>query len=372
MITFTKMIRLAGTYHPIPYLLERVQHYLPGVQEVDALWMDYDKKLYSSNEAHPIRDHLKVQFQKVRNTLSTAEWSNTSQTLDFNSPAKTQLSLEDESKMNVLRLFFTSPVDGLKDTIAISFPNNLFLNQLDIEFKGISTQEKRILSNLLLSVLTTEHKKVNEERSFLQRVEQVNKKTERKMAQLKSHLESTEQLYSSAIRNILNEFKLKYAKELDKEFVFSTKITHQLAKERLSLELIEKIVRNAIYLAYNLNSSAQTIKISEEHIQIDLIQENTTSKPGKINNQDKIHTLLSRYEASAIQAKDKGLSLNGKNIASQLDPPVTPPAITDAVKKNSNKISYLLKQYPEKWPHIRKCIKPIHTIDQDQNFRQVV
>lgn len=365
-------MRLAGTYHPIPYLLDRVNHYLPGVHEISGLWLDYDKQLYSSNESNPIRDELKVKLQKFRHLQISSDWSQNSNLFDENTIAKKQLSLDDENAMNVLRLYFNSPVDGLRDVIAITFPNNVFLKNLDIEFKGISTQEKRILSNLLLSVLTTEHERVIEERVFLQNVEKINLKTERKIAQLKDHLASTEQLYSSAIRNILNDFKVKYEKELNKEFIFSDKIAAQLAKERLSIEFIEDVVRNAIYLAYNLNISSQTIQITEDHIQIDKNQEVSTSRIEHIKNEDKIGVLLDRYEEAALKARDKDLVVNGKNIASQLDPRVTPPAITDAVKKNGNKISYLLQQYPEKWSLVRKYIKPIQNIDQDENFRKVV
>lgn len=365
-------MRLAGTYHPIPYLLERIHHYLPGVHEVNGLWLGYDKQLYSSNESGPIRDHLKVKVQEIRHIQISSDWSQNADLFDESSISKKQLALDDENAMNVLRLYFNSPIDGLKDIITITFPNNVFLKNLDIEFKGISTQEKRILSNLLLSVLTTEHQKVIDERAFLKRVEKINLKTEQKITQLKGHLESTEQLYSSAIRNILDEFKVKYEKELNKEFIFSNKIASQLSKERLSIELIENVVRNAIYLAYNLNISVQTIQITEDHIQIDQNQEIQTLRTEFSKNEDKIHVLLDRYEAAAIKARDKGLVVNGKNIASQLDPPVTPPAITDAVKKNSNKISYLLQQYPEKWRFVRKNIKPIHNIDQEDSLRQVV
>ncbi len=366
------MMRLAGTYHPIPYLLERIRHYLPGVNEINGIWMDYDKQLYTSNEPRALRNHLKVRCQEVRNTKELSDWSVDGHLFEKHSKLKRQLSLEDENTMNVLRLYFNSPVDGLKDVIAIVFPDNAFLKSLNIEFKGISTQEKRILSNLLFSVLSTEHQKVIDERGFLQRVEKINLKTERKIVQLKDDLKSTEQLYSSAVRNIINEFKLKYEKVLSKEFVFHPNIAHQLAKERLTLDQIENIVRNAIYLAYNLNISTQTVQISEDHIQIDKSQQFEVSESVNFKREDKVHILLDRYEAAAIKAIDKGLVLNGKNIASQLDPPVTPPAITDAVKKNNNKIAYLLQQYPEKWRHTRKSIKPIQTIDQERNFREVV
>jgi hypothetical protein len=356
-------MRLAGTYHPIPYLLERLEHYLPGVSVTSALWLDFDKQIYTSNENQPLREYLKVKAQNTRSIQLITEWSQHDDLFDNNTSIKNQLSIEDEDAMNILRLYFTSPIDGQKDILTITFPNNVFLTSLNKTFKGISTQEKHILSSLLSSILTAEHQKAIDERVFLARVEQINQKQAGKIKQLTEDLKSTEQLYSSAIRNILNEFKRKLEQELNKEFSFSNKVVFKLAKERLSIESIESAVQNAIYLAYNLSLTEHKIKITEDHIQLDELNTQPIQTSIGVSNDRKTTTLLDRYEAAALKAKEKGLLVNGKNLAAQLDPPVTPPAITDAVKKNKSKIAYLLQQYPDKWTYTRKSIKPISNLD---------
>jgi len=357
-------MRLAGTYHPIPYLLERLKHYLPGVNVTSALWLDFDKQIYTSNEKQALREYLKVKAQNIRATQLVSEWSQHADLFEINPLTKNQLTIDDEDAMNVLHLYFTSAIDGQKDMLIITFPNNVFLKSLNTEFKGINTQEKHILSSLLSSVLSAEHEKAINERAFLKRVEQINQKQASKIKQLTENLKSTEQLYSSAIRNILNEFKRKLEIELNKEFIFSNKVVYKLAKERLSIDLIESAVQNAIFLAYNLNLTEHKIKITEDHLQLEEIDTPPIRTSTGIENDRKTITLLDRYEEAALKAKEKGLLINGKNIASQLDPPVTPPAITDAVKKNRSKISYLLQQYPEKWTNTRRSIKPITNLDQ--------
>ena len=42
-----------------------------------------------------------------------------------------------------------------------------------------------------------------------------------------------------------------------------------------------------------------------------------------------------------------------------MDPPVSAPAITDALGKNRDFIRLLLKKYPEKWEAIRNDFKPL-------------
>lgn len=362
-------MRLAGTYHPIPYLLERITEYLPGVTVTSAVWLDFNKQIYSTNEAIPLKDYLKVKAQNIRNTKINSEWSNSIELFSEFNKSKNQLSLEDEDALNVLKLYFPSPVDDFKDLILIAFPQNVFLKSLNAKFKGISAQEKHILSNMLSSILAAEHKRVIEEKSFLKSVEYINRKKDSRIKQLTDDLKSTEQLYSSSIRNIIHDFKNKLEKQLNKTFVIQNQVIFKLAKERLTIANIELAIKNAVYLAYNLSVSDESIQITIDHIQLDKLQE-TKSKPVSTtaSNDGKTAVLLDKYEEAAIRASSLGLIINGKNVAAQLDPPVTPPAITDAIKKKKTKIAYLLQQYPEKWTNIRKAIRPISILDQSKNL----
>ncbi len=361
-------MRLAGTYHPIPYLLERITEYLPGVTVTSAIWLDFDKQIYTTNEAIPLNDYLKVKAQNLRNTQLNSEWSNNTELFTEMKMSKNQLTFEDEDALNVLKLYFPSPVDDFKDLILIAFPQNVFLKSLNAKFKGISAQEKHILSNILCTIFSVEHNRVIEERDFLASVEYINRKKDARIKQLTDDLKSTEQLYSSSIRNIIHDFKNKLEKQLNKTFVINNQVIYKLAKERLTIENIELAIKNAVYLAYNLNVSEESIQISVDHIQLDKLQQ-VKSKPASTTaiNDGKTATLLDKYEEAAIRASAFGLVINGKNVAAQLNPPVTPPAITDAIKKNKSKIAYLLQQYPEKWTNVRKSIRPISILDQSSS-----
>lgn len=361
-------MRLAGTYHPIPYLIERITDFLPGVSEVSAIWIDYDKNIYSSNENTPLNEYLKVQAQSLRNTKLITAWDESLLIFSETKKVTNQLSLEDEEKLNVLKLYFSSPIDKYKDIILIKFPEHAFLKSLNKTFKGITTQEKNILTNLLSSIFSAEHKRVLNERNLLKSIEHINTKKDQRLKQLSEDLKSTEQLYSSSIRGIINNFKVKLEDHLKKNFIIQNEVIYKLAKEKLNIETIEKVINQAIYLAYNLNSFEENIQITSDHIQID--QNTIETKSTTIqhsNNKSKTAELLDRYEAAAIKSINHGLNVNGKNVASRLDPPVTPPAITDAIKKKQAKISYLLSQYPERWKNIRKAIRPISVLDKNRS-----
>ncbi|PWH87098.1 hypothetical protein [Brumimicrobium oceani] len=361
-------MRLAGTYHPIPYILERVTEFLPGVTVVSAIWLDYDKQIYSTNEGIPLNNYLKVKAQNIRNTQLNSEWTTNPEPFTEDKKSKNQLTFEDEDELNVLRLYFPSPIDSFKDVVSIAFPQNVFLKSLNSKFKGMSTQEKHILSHILSSIFSAEHTRVVQERDFLESVQHINRKKDLRIKQLTDDLKSTEQLYSSSIRNIINDFKNKLEKELKKLFVINNEVIFKLAKERLTIDQIELIIKNSVYLAYNLNISDDTIQVTVDHVQLNKLKQPENKPKTTINQNDgKTSFLLDKYEEAALRAAALGLSINGKNVAAQLDPPVTPPAITDAIKKKKSKIAYLLQQYPEKWMNIRKAIRPISLLDQSSN-----
>jgi len=74
--------------------------------------------------------------------------------------------------------------------------------------------------------------------------------------------------------------------------------------------------------------------------------------------------LLDKYEESARAAQRKGITVSGKTIAEHLQPSISPPAITDALKKNRKAISALIHQHPEKWLLLRKYLKPVKELHE--------
>jgi hypothetical protein len=118
---------------------------------------------------------------------------------------------------------------------------------------------------------------------------------------------------------------------------------------------LNEFIQNAEFLNLNI----QEYVIQSE----DLNLRNMDEKP-PTPSYDKITLLLDRYEEAAERSMRATLEVNGKNIASMLHPPVSPAAITDALKKNKSKIIFQLKQHPNKWPLIRKSLRPIQFLNE--------
>src|SRR3989338_5729015 len=79
--------------------------------------------------------------------------------------------------------------------------------------------------------------------------------------------------------------------------------------------------------------------------------------------------ILDKYEAAARMAYHSGLIVNGKTIAAHMQPSISPPAITDALKKHRKGIALALEESPEKWELLRKYLKPVKELNEHAFFK---
>lgn len=358
-------MRLAGTYHPIAYLIERLDQFIPGIETVNAVWKDRNGELHTENGIIAKSDTSgKLNVQKWRSKNAQHEWLKSFDPLNIVSPTHEQLKLSDESELNVLLIYFNSVTDNLKDVIAIHFPKHLFLKNLNMTFSGLTTNEKTILSNILSSVLHAEHHRCVNEFELLKQIETHQTQQSRKITQLSSNLKQSEQLYTSALKIIVHDIVKEFEENLNKSITVENDVILRLAKERISKDQISKILENAVHVAYNLSISSSELVIHNDLIHIEEFK--VSEKQSEVHSEhDKVKLLLDRYEAAAENARNSGHNVNGKNVARHLDPPVTPPAITDAIKKNEKKIHYYLEKYPNHWKLIRSKLRPLQIIDDE-------
>jgi hypothetical protein len=358
-------LRLAGTYHPIAYLIERLDQFIPGIETVNAVWKTGNGELHTENGVISKSDTSgKLNIQKWRSKNVQYEWLKTFDPLNSTSSTTRQLELSDENELNVLLIYFNSTTDNSKDIIAIHFPQHLFLGNLNMTFSGLSTKEKSILSNILSSVLYAEHERCLKEHKLLKQIETHQSQQSQKIAQLSSNLKQSEHLYTSALKIIVHDIVKVFEENLDKSISVENEVILRLAKERISKDQITEILENAIHVAYNLSISSNELVINNDLIHINDFK--SSEKHLEVNSEhDKVKLLLDRYESAAENARNNGHNVNGKNVARHLEPPVTPPAITDAIKKNEKKIHYYLEKYPNHWKLIRSNLRPLQIIDDE-------
>jgi hypothetical protein len=123
---------------------------------------------------------------------------------------------------------------------------------------------------------------------------------------------------------------------------------------------LEKSIRNSLIIALNQSEgSTKNIQIQKNHVVI-LNRDSSRKKEANIDTRfNRTITLLDRYENAASLVINEKLKLTGNNLGAHLNPPISPAAISDAIRKHASKITYLLTKYPTRWSILRENFTPI-------------
>jgi hypothetical protein len=362
-------MRLNCTYHPIKLLHDKAGYMVPGIESVDAIFRDFDNNLKAIfvNETVVLTGEELLKFQKKRTAINRPSWFDRNNFYTSFSTAR-QLDLDDEDKYTSLVLPFKSQLDGNNDILIIHFQNRIGLISFDKAFKNLTTDEKTLISTILFNALQKDHENAMQDHHAFEQIKSHYNKIQEDQALLKTKLATTEQIFHKAMVRLIHvivaelEIKNRCKIRID-DNALRKLVIHQLDFEQLKSALID-----AFFIAFNLSLGLNEITINENHIEISVNEEAKSQDSPQLVG-DKIVTLLDRYELAAQIIYNKGLAVNGKNVAAHLNPPVTPPAITDALRKNERKIISLLEAFPSKWKLIRKSLKPLKEQHEKLAFR---
>ena len=357
-------MRLAGTYHPIEYILLRLEDFFPTLENVGAIYLSEEELNYVINgDKQEIEVFDQVNLQKIRSKRSFAfDWTVSPNLLDTPVYSK-QNSLYDEEKNTTLLIYLPSEKRDLCDVLMLTFPRNQVMKGTTDVFSSISTAEKSLIAVFVLNVVKSEFLRIRAERKIVDGFSHIQKSQLQKMDQLSLTLDETKRLYLNSLRVLIHEYFDKLSKEYSCSFIPTNDLIEKVGQLQMGIDDIYSNLRAAAELGYHLLFGEREIKIPASYLTLKDVPRHSDRTKNQVADVDKTLHLLDRYENAAEVLKSINQSINGKNVAKQLDPPVTPPAITDAVKKNEKRIRFLLNQYGDKWPLIRRFLKPIERLD---------
>ncbi len=307
----------------------------------------------NSKSLHPSTEQ-KVQIQKIRNTSSNYQWIRPEDFIFLNNEGSTihQLQLMDEYNNRLLLIHILSPIDGLKDTIAICFPKDVTFFGMQKTLIHLSTDEKSLVGELLQRTLYFDYTHLLNQYdniTLLNRYYELNSKN--------SKDQYAEDYLKQSIQSLFEKFTNKSISFHDDAFQY-------LIELNIPIFNLEPICLKIVNLSTLVQPNGDSIQISKSMIETIVKFENVNEiKTQQEDRFDKVYDLLERYEESAQKAASYGEIINGKIVANYLTPAVSPPAISDSIKKNQQKIQSYLQRFPEKWSLIRKSLKPIRELD---------
>lgn len=362
------MLKYSFIEHPLYYLLRTLDTIVPNVQKAYVLFADNSKKinLYSYTEKEKLdlrnKKHL---IQKIRAEKRNTSWMRADM-LEFINDGKRknkiqQLSLTDENENNILCLKFISPYDDLYDVLYIEL-NQSNLLQFVKEGKEFTTSEKSlvatILYNAIKSRVESEYKNLNTHALIINSFNNQQSKIRGSFEENERLKRNYEQTFNYFLNSIAKEIKQKEQIKLN----YSPTCISYIATLTSNLDVIRASILRAVSIAQNLHlGQLKQLTLEPEHIEIVQPKE-TQTKTGYYNKHQNVIDMLDKYEVAAIELSEKGMKVNGANVAQQCTPSITPAAISFNLKKYAHVILLLIEKHDTKWNTIKNQFKPLMNI----------
>ena len=356
-------MRLSATYHPIEYLLLQCRKWIPGSLSVQAIFNQSNQIMYFDGEDNHKLDLTSnenaIHLIKIRERKSRYTWVDQS-FLAGSTRQFAQLTMDKELEHHYLALFINNPSDQLSDIILIEFPEHVNPFRIKNSSINLSTDDKENLGAVLYSVISSEYERIANENKLLIELSSG-------MSLLQAELKEAKHALSLLQQQIANDFNasleyiLAQLQVEEKLIIDVLPDTFSVLKEmNLPEGELKSVILRAAHIEMITQPQSLRIKLSPHFLQ----KSSTSVTNSNVEHKyDKVSALLQRYEEAAAQLVAEKVVINGKNIAKKLM--VTPPALTDAVKKNAQRITLLLQNYPEKWRLIRQYLKPIQRIESE-------
>lgn len=357
-------------FHPIQHIEERILGSFPQIERIISVFSDWDKEVYLSEfgEKSKLSSTLLFEIQSYRNKTNPYTWIQAENLSIFrNEQISGQLTLNDENKHTILVLLLPSLISNSKDILFLQFPKNSKFFGIQKEISAFTTDEKIIVAELL-------HKLFSYDLQTIQRY-QKQATLAQKYKQLSQHEQENLQQSNLTFQTFFNDLADEYLHELSNELKTSISID-QTALSTLSnyaknLTSLRIFLKDAAELASFLNPHLEAIILNATHISA--VANNTTKQDNSYKNiESKVIELLDKYEIAATRANQSGFGVSGKTVAQFCSPPISPPAVSDSLKKYSTKIQHLLKSNPKQWILIRKNLKPLRDLNSDTSFNDSI
>ena len=376
---------------PILFLLQRFPSLLPGIEKVVSIYYDAE---YERLNAHTIRkekdDYLleetKVndkegKLQRIRKDSAAYLWMQPEDIpFEIETKERVQLSIFNELNNNILLLRTSNESDGCHDLFFIYFNQNLSNFGIVNNKKTLTTENKAIIGHLLKNTIETNLKIFKEDRELFISLNENNQTVINELSQSRKDLAITKEKNKDGITHLCKSYLVDLSREYNYNFHFSEEASKKLREYNGDLGLLRIILEKAAQYAQTIqiNRNVKDIIISDYHLIFSSIQnkknveilpisEQTNDIPARYN---KTFLFLNKLEYAAQTVKSKNLLLTSVNVGHEFPSPITPSAITDALKNHQSKILYLFRELPQRWQIIRSEFRPVQNILNPKQERQ--
>lgn len=358
-------------------LFQHSDLFLPGIEKMAGIYYHRsarELKMISRrrNEADAFSNDFvqksenAVILQKYRSEDRPFSWINKSD-LPFEIPDKDpRLSPDLFTELDnvILLLRMPNPYDHLNDLLLIYFNRNLGDFGLSKADKILTTENKAIIGHLLYHQFKSIMRINSGNKEILGTLNTVINSVVTENLSLRDYLKQLQATHTDNIIGMASQHLDALSRSTGRNYILTEEAIQKLKGYKGNLRHLGAILKTAVIFTENLcrEDAEDPVAIHPFSISFDSYQvdEKPEYAARKIDSRmSKAMLLLDKLENAARVLKSNNLPLIGTRIGQALEPPVTAPAITDALGKNANLIRQLLTKYPEKWEIIRRDFKPL-------------
>ena len=277
-----------------------------------------------------------------------------------------QLDVFSALEANILSLYIPNEYDHKNDLLFIFVKPQLQYYGILKDNAILSNESKSIIAELTRNSLVSLLSNIENDKKAFNAIKENTKTIINKQLTLKKEHEITKDKYGESVVNYAKLFLGEICEKQNLgEIYFTSAALYLIKKHECDINTLKTIIEEAAYYVFNMysgNSNFQ-IEIDEIHLRF---ESNTQIIPEAKNiiapQYYKTIQLLDKLELAVKNLDEQNLFVTSANVGGQISPPISAPAITDALKKHKAKILFLFDKYPEKWTLIRNNFKPIINI----------
>jgi hypothetical protein len=373
---------------PVLFILQLIPHLLPGIEKVIAVYYSQDDNAIHSDQLRKengeyTRESFQVSdspslFSRLRSDTAPYSWLR-KEDLPFEIKSKERIQLEIFNELNnsILLVRILNISDQKNDLFFIYFNQDLSNFGTISTNRILSTDNKTIIGHILRNTILTFIENSRSDKDLFMTLHENTRSLISERNLLRDELAITEEKYKEGLIRLSNSYLTDLFKINGVVYRLSESAIRKLREYNGDIGSLKPVILQAARYAETMDLEGTTdVLISDFHLVMDDRKEPKPKEvlPGPIGDvpvkYNKTFLLLDRLENAARHVKSKNMLLTGANIGHELPTPVSPPAITDALKKHRQKILFLFSEYPERWEIIRTEFRPVQNILNAKPFRE--
>jgi hypothetical protein len=351
--------------------------FLPGIEKIAGIYYsqkDRQVRILSRKRDQEIEENFEEVLRKPENMVMIQKFR--AENHQFAWIKKEDLPFEiSQQRLTVPTIFteldnvilvlrFKNDIDKLNDLLLIYFNKNLGNFGLNKADKVLSADHKIIIGHLLYYQFKSFLQLNRADRSLLHTVNNGVRALIGENLSLKDQLYQIKANYGDNMVNVSLLHLQELSKEYGRTYILTDEAKAKIRDFKGNLKHLPAILENAVIFTENvlILREEDVVNIHAYSLDFDKYQVIEKAEPfsRKIDSrQSRAMQFLDKLEMAAIGLRNKNIAIISSKVGQALVPPISAPAITDALGKNRELIRQLIEKYPDKWETIRKEFKPL-------------